>query len=564
MDKNIDHTIINVEQSIDNHFVNQLNETLQQIVANDSTTNFESYGGIGNSNNDRSHNDRSNNDRSHNDRNLIESSTKNQDQYTDIYNHVSAIIDNRDDNFKLLNGITEEFGSNDSPPIFESFYGGDNSPLSMSNNNSDDDMDTNNARIRYNNNNNDIAPFRIEDAQSNPFISTPEGGTLNENWSKRGKRYSPITIENKWVMGGSDISSSNGAESGGPIWVGMGEMGLGGAGEWDDENSLSTGHGWGGGIGGQSGMKKSFRVLGHIDVERSLGKYYDDISNKRVNELDILITYLKGQKNLYIHSEIISQQKLNLLLIPCLLITTAITIFAPFIQEYYWSGGFISGLNALTAFFITLANYLKLESSIQTFHITANQYDKLETALEFVSSKMLFIDSEDEKSAVVLNKIREMEKKISDIKEWNPLFIPEEVRQQFPIICNINIFSFIKRIELHKQNLISNLKDVKNEIRYILSKTGSGLGVGVDNASIVQRWKSRLEFLVGVKEKIKSEILLNKQVYTQIDEMFTKEIRRAHFGWWMCHLFGCMRSSPTFEHTGNPVIDDYLRVAFDR
>jgi hypothetical protein len=181
---------------------------------------------------------------------------------------------------------------------------------------------------------------------------------------------------------------------------------------------------------------------------------------------------------------------------------------------------------------------------------------------------MLFIDSEHEKSAVVLNKIREMEKKISDIKEWNPLFIPEEVRQQFPIICNINIFSFIKRIELHKQNLISNLKDVKNEIRYILSKTGSGVGVGVgvgvDNASIAQRWKTRLEFLVGVKEKIKSEILLNKQVYTQIDEMFTKEIRRAHFGWWMCHLFGCMQSSPTFEHTGNPVIDDYLRVAFDR
>ena len=32
-----------------------------------------------------------------------------------------------------------------------------------------------------------FTPFRIEDAQSNrsnPFISAPEGGILNENWCK--------------------------------------------------------------------------------------------------------------------------------------------------------------------------------------------------------------------------------------------------------------------------------------------------------------------------------------------------------------------------------------------
>jgi hypothetical protein len=350
-------------------------------------------------------------------------------------------------------------------------------------------------------------------------------------------------------------------------------------------------------------------MLTHEEVEQSLGKYYDDSSFKQLNELDILITYLKGQKNLFVFSENFLQQRLNCLLIPCLVISAAITIFAPFIQEYYWSGGLISGLNALIVFFISLSNYLKLESSIQTFHITANQYDKLETSLEFVSSKMVFMDNTSKKTQVVLNKIQDMEKKISEIKEWNPLFLPDEVRQRFPIICHINIFSFIKRMEVHKQNLISNLKDVKNEIRSILyhaekhdglfrkslvplhinTDTGTGTGTGThagtgidisgsvggggsldpgydNNSSLdmesvrLARMKYRLQFLMKMKNKIKTDLMHHRNAYGHIDELFTKEIWHAQRrgGWW-CYWFA---TSPPSLESPNPVINDYLRLTF--
>jgi hypothetical protein len=318
-----------------------------------------------------------------------------------------------------------------------------------------------------------------------------------------------------------------------------------------------------------------YHKLTYNDVEKSLGKYYDDTDTKISSELDILITYLKGQKNLYIQSKIVSQTKLNILLIPSLMITAGCTIFAPFIQQFPWSGGFISGLNAITTMLIALANYLKLESSMQTFYHTANQYDKLETSLEFVSSKMLFVGREVDKSHIVLEKIHEIEKKINEIKEWNPLFIPDEVRRAFPIICNINIFSFIKRMEVYKKNLVVKLKDVKNEIRYILHKWNKRTSYQSDiddefyletssekKSDLRLRQEKRIKFLYDIKEKIKEEIIHYKTAYGYIDEIFTKEIKYAQEkknGWF---FFQSNNYNEIYSSSGNPVIDKYLRHIF--
>ena len=305
-----------------------------------------------------------------------------------------------------------------------------------------------------------------------------------------------------------------------------------------------------------------FRRLTYEDAEQYLEKYYDN-DKTYSSELDILITYMKGQKNLYIQSKNVSEYKLNMLLIPSLLMIAAITIFAPFIQQYEWSGGFISGLNAISTLLITLANYLKLESSTQTFYHTACQYDKLETSLEFVTSKLLFVQDDAEKSRVVLGKIQEIEKKISEIKEWNTLFVPEQVRRMFPTICHINIFSFIKRMEIHKKNLIIKFKDIKNEIRYITHQLstrdlvdGSGSGVPV-----LARHRKRLDYLLDVKDKIKEELAHCKTAYTHIDDIFTREIQDAQRKKWCNLAFGLVSSSPRTISLNNPIIDQYLRCA---
>jgi hypothetical protein len=274
-----------------------------------------------------------------------------------------------------------------------------------------------------------------------------------------------------------------------------------------------------------------YRKLSYYQVERSLEKQYESESSSTSNELDILITYMKGQKNLYIKSKNAMQYKLNCLLVPALLITTAITIFAPFVQVFPWSGGFISGLNAVSTMLISLSNYWKLESSVEMFFNTANQYDKLETSLEFVSSKLMFIEKESDKSNLIFKQIQDVEKKIEEIKQWNSLFIPEEVRRIFPVICNINIFSFIKRIESNRKSLVIRLKDVKNEIRYIfhLRKLRSH-GLKSGTRDIEDREESRLKLLVDVKDKTKDELLKFRAIYANIDSLFTKEIYTANSG----------------------------------
>ncbi len=337
-----------------------------------------------------------------------------------------------------------------------------------------------------------------------------------------------------------------------------------------------------------------FRNLTYQEIEKSLDKYYDEPDAKYSNELDIMITYLKGQKNLHIQSKNSCHSKLNTLFIPSLLITAAITIFAPFIQSYSWSGGVISGLNALITMLISIASYYKLESAVEMFFHTANQYDKLETSLEFVSSKMLFIQDEKEKSKIVLEKIQEMEKKISEMKEWNSQFIPDEVRCMFPIICNINIFSFIKRMEAYKRSLVIKFKDIKNEIRYIMyrfakikstdaqqlgpsaiegyERDNIGLDDPLDDYQNVclselneQRYNERLLYLLDIKEKIKEELMYYRNAYNHIDELFTKEIKHAQqFNRCTWLDMRCNQSAFKHDPISNPVVDRYLHYLFQR
>lgn len=318
----------------------------------------------------------------------------------------------------------------------------------------------------------------------------------------------------------------------------------------------------------ESTRRKRFRPLTFYEVEQSLEKYYDfDVvvgtnsgrggsgsgsggdEDRAATELDILVTYLKGQKNLHLESKRVCETWLNALLIPTLLITAAITIFAPFLQDYSWSGGFISGLNATTACLIALVKYLKLESSVEMFHQTVNQYDKLETSVEFTTSKLMFVVDVAGKSQIVLEKIQEIEKKVNEIKEWNSQLVPTSVVRSFPVICNINIFSFIKRVEGSRRNLIAKFKDVKNEIRYIEYKTA----MQVNNH---EKYNCRLEHLMDVKAKIKEELMHHRLAFCHIDRVFTQEIQNAHKAFWWFN--DKKYASSVVANNNNPVVDRFL------
>jgi len=310
------------------------------------------------------------------------------------------------------------------------------------------------------------------------------------------------------------------------------------------------------------GHETHFRQLTMTEVEQGLDKHYDENDDKYSSELDILITYMKGQKNLYLQSHLLSQRNLNMLMVPTLLISSVVTIFAPLIQKYYWSGGVISGLNAFIALLISLSNYYKLESSTQTFYNTALQYDKLETSLEFVASKIVFMeDDHHQLSKIVFEKINEIEQKISEIKDWNPLFIPNDIRIMFPVISHINIFSFIKRIETNKKGLIAKYKDVKNEMRYILYR----ITKKHEDSAASGRHEKRIQVLLEAKDKIKEELVHYRNAYSHIDEIFTIEIKNAEKKkkWFQYFKETCSEENGLAKYTEtNPVVDKYMHYIF--
>ena len=313
--------------------------------------------------------------------------------------------------------------------------------------------------------------------------------------------------------------------------------------------------------------KKKFRRLTYEDIESSLSKYYSN-DNNYSSELDILITYLKGQKNLYIQSKNITQQKLNMLIIPTLILSSAITIIAPIINNYQWSGVLISCINAFIAFFVSLNNYLKLESTTEMYTYLANQYDRLETSIEISSNKLFFIKKESEQNDLILNKFKSIENKLTDIKESTNILVPEIINQLFPVICHINIFSFIKKIEIYKKNLIIKFKDIKNEIRYIIFKWKiKNINILEDNLDedtypdfILH--KKRLHFIIKIKEKIKDELMHYKNAYGYIDEIFTREIKNAESSKNKWLLFFCCKPKKIKYEYSNPVIKEYLQTIF--
>jgi hypothetical protein len=297
--------------------------------------------------------------------------------------------------------------------------------------------------------------------------------------------------------------------------------------------------------------KTSLKKLTFKEIKKSINKYYE-VDDKYSNELDILTTYLKGQKNLYIKSRTITQTKLNMLMIPSLIGTAIISICAPIIQPYSWSGAFISGLNAVVALCISFVHYLKLESSSELFLYLMNQYDRLESSIEFTNNKIAFFENEKEKNDLVLSKMKEVEKKINEIKETTTIFIPNEVKQIFPIICNVNIFSFIKRIEIYKQNLLVKFKDIKNEILYIEWKWSE---------KIENKEQKRLDFLLKMKEKIKDEILQYKNAYGCIDELFMREIKQSD-NTSLLSIWFCKKPMIGFKSLENHALKEYFSTIF--
>jgi hypothetical protein len=288
--------------------------------------------------------------------------------------------------------------------------------------------------------------------------------------------------------------------------------------------------------------KKKYQKLSYEEVELSIRKHY--YQDKYYNELDMLITFVKGQKHIFRQSFYLTQRKVAFLVTPCLIITGSTMIFAPIIQPYGWSGFFLSALNAVLTIFISILNFWNLQFYMMQYSVYSSHFDRLETSLVLTRNKTFLLDNYKQKTGIILDKIRETETRMMEMKEDHPVYIPIEVKTQLPNISHIDIFTFIQKIDQNTKKLIIKYKDIKNEIRYIMYKwklrdntnfindnnipdfahEHSSIFIDLEKTNKKEHERQRLIYLINQKETIKKEILDNHEKYSYIDKIFAREI----------------------------------------
>jgi hypothetical protein len=281
-----------------------------------------------------------------------------------------------------------------------------------------------------------------------------------------------------------------------------------------------------------------------------------DIVHKYSSALDILASYINCYIVIYSEASYYCNFKLNAFMLPCIFFSTLCSVIGSLDSN---SKIIVASLNGLIAFLLAIINYLKLDASSEAHKISAYQYSKLKSYIEFSSGEILLFQDPILKNKEAINeqlelwkikhyhlsttqynnekgekikelyetrqalekniidniqqKIIEVKKTLKNIEENNNFILPKHIQDRYYYIRNINIFSCIKNIEGYKLILLNELRNVKNEMRFYRIKQ-----------NIEYAKKDKIIQLYQKKNQILNEFFQINNGYNLIDSMFKQEL----------------------------------------